>query len=92
MNDIESKNLCRVFYPKGMSIDIMDMQESIKWNNKNKYSFLDKSKLLSQILLNNNISDEKVVQKLKKCLPNGKNRFLSYSDSEYELLKKEFNI
>lgn len=92
MTDLESKNYRKVFHPNGMSIDTIDMEESFKWEKSCKYSFSEKSKLIIKILTRHGIEDEKTVLRLKKCLPNGKNKFLSISDPEYEALKKEFGI
>jgi len=92
MNELESENICKVFFPNGMSIDAINMRDAEAWHKKNKFSFYDKTKLLSIILQKYDIKQEEIVKRLKKCLPNGKNKFLSYSDSEYETLKKEFNI
>lgn len=92
MTDLESNNYCKVFHPNGMSIDTINRKEMFKWEKLCKYSFSEKSKLITKILTKYNIEDGKVVQRLKKCLPKGKNEFLSYSDKEYETLKKEFNL
>jgi hypothetical protein len=92
MTDLESRNYRKVFHPKGMSIDTIDMKESFKWEKSCEYSFSEKSKLITKILTKYGIEDERIVQRLKKCLPKGKNEFLSYTDNEYKALIKEFNL
>ena len=36
MNELESKNICKIFFPNGMSIDTINMQDAEKWHKKNK--------------------------------------------------------
>ena len=55
-----------------------------------KYSSKLKGNLIKQILIKYSLLDKNIVNKIKKCLPNGFNEDYSIEDNEYELLLNEF--
>lgn len=88
MNTKEHNNYISIFYPNGFVLDD-SMDFLLKENIKDS---MEKNRILSKILKNKSFLDMNFVNKLKKCLPNGFNSFGSFSDEEFILLKKEFNI
>lgn len=63
---------------------------------QSRIKLIDKKSILSYILEKENLEDDKVnqefLEKLKKCLPEGLCYENICTDSEYEALRKEFNI
>ena len=64
-----------------------DYFEKIK---NSKYSLIAKNELIQKILEKYSLKDKYIVERIKKCIPNGLNDYYSIEDHEFEALRKEF--
>jgi len=89
MNTIEHSNYIDIFHPNGMILDGDAEELYEKWNFEKE---MEKMEVLNKILGENSLLNNDFIKKMKKILPNGLNMVNSFSNEEFDLLKKEFNV
>lgn len=91
----ENKIYNELFHPNnplGLDGETESPEEYFAWIESQKYSEKEKGDVIRHLVENYDFSNKDIFNRIKKCLPNGLNSRYSIEDSEYEALKKEFNI